>query len=160
MHSEDSMNEQEMLLEIYKICIESKEKFIERAFGTNKFYLIATLLILIVTSIALMRIKFLLLTICLSGMGIFICILWWLNEDSYSFLLTTKYRYVLDVLEQKLPFAPGIEEFKAIQERRKKKGIFVFQNSQKLLITIIMLIFVVFLFFAAVPFYESMLWMM
>jgi hypothetical protein len=108
-----------------------------------------------VTSIAFMKIKFLLLTISLSGMGIFICSLWWLNEDSYSFLLSTKYRYVLDVLEQKLPFAPGIEEFKAIQERRKKK-IFVFQNSQKLLITIIMLVFVVFLVFATIPFCESM----
>lgn len=156
---EDSirMNEQEMLLEIYKICVASKDKFIERAFGTNKFYLITTMLIMVVTSIALMKIKLLLLTICLSGIGVFICALWWFNEDSYSYLLSIKYRSVLDVLEQKLPFAPGVEEYKAIQERRKKK-IFVFQNSQKLLITIILLVFVIFLVSAILPFYQAMLW--
>lgn len=151
------MSEQDMLLEIYKIYVASKEKFIDRAFGTNKFYLITTMVILVVTSIALMRIKFLLLTICLSGMGIFICTLWWLNEDSYNTLLSIKYRAVLDVLEEKLPFAPGIEEFKAIQERKRRK-IFVFQNSQKLLITIIMLIYVIFLGSAILPFYQSMYW--
>ena len=156
---EDSirMNEQEMLLEIYKICVASKDKFIERAFGTNKFYLITTMLIMVVTSIALMKIKLLLLTICLSGIGVFICALWWFNEDSYSYLLSIKYRSVLDVLEQKLPFAPGVEEYKAIQERRKKK-VFVFQNSQKLLITIILLVFVIFLVSAILPFYQAMLW--
>ncbi|MBR6163609.1 hypothetical protein IKQ26_06965 [bacterium] len=152
------MNEQEMLLELYKICVASKDRFIERAFGTNKFYLITSIIILVVTSIALMKIKYLLLTICLSGMGVFICALWWFNEDSYSYLLSIKYRYVLDVIEEKLPFAPGVEEFKAIQERKKKKGVFVFQNSQKLLITIIMLIFVVFLLAAILPFYQSMIW--
>jgi len=151
------MNEQEMLLEIYKICVASKDKFIERAFGTNKFYLITTMLIMVVTSIALMKIKLLLLTICLSGIGVFICALWWFNEDSYSYLLSIKYRSVLDVLEQKLPFAPGVEEYKAIQERRKKK-VFVFQNSQKLLITIILLVFVIFLVSAILPFYQAMLW--
>ena len=152
------MNEQEMLLEIYKLCVASKEKFIERAFGTNKFYLITTMLIMIITSVALLKIKLLLLTICLSGIGVFICALWWLNEDSYSYLLSIKYRAVLDVLEEKLPFAPGVEEFKAIQEKRKQKGMFVFQNSQKLLITIIMLVFVVFLLSAILPFYQSMMW--
>jgi len=152
------MNEQEMFLEIYKLCVASKEKFIERAFGTNKFYLITTMLIMVITSVALLKIKLLLLTICLSGIGVFICALWWLNEDSYSYLLSIKYRAVLDVLEEKLPFAPGVEEFKAIQEKRKQKGMFVFQNSQKLLITIIMLVFVVFLFSAILPFYQSMMW--
>ena len=150
------MSEQDMLLEIYKIYVASKEKFIDRAFRTNKFYLITTMIILIVTSIALMRIKYLLLTICLSGMGVFICTLWWLNEDSYSTLLSIKYRAVLDVLEEKLPFAPGIEEYKAIQEKRKKK-IFVFQNSQKLLIAIIICVFVIFLVSAILPFYQSMM---
>ncbi len=152
------MNEQEMLLEIYKVCVNAKEKFIERAFGTNKFYLITTMIIMIITSITLMRIKLLLLTICLSGIGVFICALWWLNEDSYSYLLSIKYRAVLDVLEEKLPFAPGVEEYKAIQERRKKKSVFVFQNSQKLLITVILLVFIIFLIAAALPFYQSMIW--
>ena len=76
------MNEQEQLLEIYKLCIASKEKFIERAFGTNKFYLLTTMVIMVITSVALLKIHLLLLTICLSGIGVFICALWWLNEDS------------------------------------------------------------------------------
>lgn len=139
------MNSEEIILEQYKNFTTHKEKFVDRSFQTNKFYMIL-LLVLIGVMFITQKYTFaygLSSTLIFSVAGMAISILWWINVDSYNFLVKIKLYNVIEELEKNFPSQPYHLEFDAIKELRKKKKMFLFSDIQKLLATLALLLFIV-----------------
>lgn len=137
------MNTEELILEQYKIYSEQKEKFVDRSFTTNKFYLLIVLALIIIMFYTkdYSFIYGLSSTLILGAAGVAICSLWWLNVDAYNFLIKVKLSHVLEELEKKLPVQPYTQEFIAIKDLRKNKREFVFADIQKTLALLFFLLF-------------------
>lgn len=141
------MNTEEMIFQQYKLYTEQKEKFVDRSFQTNKFYLVL-ILALIVTMFLTKDYSFIFglsSILIFSAAGLAICVLWWMNVDAYNFLLKVKFSRVIEELEKKLPVKPYTEEFAAIMDLRKSKREFLFADIQKGLATLTLLVFLVLL---------------
>lgn len=141
------MNTDELIFQQYKLYTEQKDKFVDRSFLTNKFYLLL-ILALIVTMFLTKDFSFvygLSSTLIFSASGFAICVLWWMNVDSYNFLIKVKFSKVIEELETKLPVQPYTQEFTAISDLRKNKREFLFADIQKALATLSLLLFFVLL---------------
>jgi len=139
------MNSDEILFQQYKLYTEQKERFVDRSFHTNKFYLLL-ILALVLTMFLTKDFTFvfgLSSTLIFSVAGIAICVLWWVNVDSYNFLIKVKLSKVIEEIEKKLPVQPYTEEFVAIKDLRKKKREFLFADMQKIFVTLVLLLFFV-----------------
>ena len=128
------MDRDELIFQEYKLYAEQKEKFIDRNFATNRFYMISFVLIIFAMIFTgnVVFMERLSATLLFSLIGISICSLWWMNVDSYNTLIKIKFANVLEVLEEKLPVKPFTDEYKGIEEFRNKK-IFVFSDIQKII---------------------------
>lgn len=139
------MNSDELIFQQYKMYAEQKENFINRSFVTNKFYLVLVL-ILILTMYLTKDFSFvygLSSTLVFSLAGMAICVLWWINVDSYNFLIKVKLSTVIEAIEKKLPMKPYTDEFAAIMDLRKNKREFLFADIQKALAILAFLLFLV-----------------
>ena len=137
------MNSEEILFQQYRLYTEQKEKFVDRSFQTNKFYLLL-LLGLILTMYLTKDCSFiydLSSTLVFSAAGLAICVLWWINVDSYNFLIKVKLSKVIEEIEKKLPIQPYTQEFLAIKDFRKNKREFLFADIQKSLAILLLLLF-------------------
>lgn len=133
----------EILLEQYRIYSEQKEKFVDRSFLTNKFYLVLVLALIVVMFYTkdYSFVYGLSSTLILGAAGAAICSLWWINVDSYNFIIKVKLSKVLEEMEKRLPFQPNAQEFAAIRDLRKNKREFVFADVQKTLALLFFLLF-------------------
>ena len=147
------MNSDEIIFQQYKLYTEQKESFVDRSFSTNKFYLILVLsLILIMFLTKDFTFVYGLSSILIfSVVGMAICVFWWINVDSYNFLIKVKLAKVIEEIEKKLPIQPYTEEFLAIKDLRKNKRMFLFADMQKTLATLALLLFLVLFIYTAVP---------
>ncbi len=139
------MNIDEITLQQYQMYSEQKDKFIDRSFTTNKFYLLLILAI-ILTMLLTKDYSFiygLTSTLIFSAIGMGVCLLWWINIDSYNFLIKIKLSKVLEQLEKRLPAQPYGLEFSAINDYKKNKREFLFADIQKGLSIAILLLFLV-----------------
>ena len=128
------MDRDELIFQEYKLYAEQKENFIDRNFRTNRFYMIsfvAIIFAMIFTGNVVFMSK-ISATLLFSLIGISICALWWMNVDSYNILIKIKFANVIEMLEEKLPVKPFIEEYKGIEDFRNKK-VFMFSDIQKLI---------------------------
>lgn len=141
----DEKDEKYLILEQYRIYSDSKEKFIDRQFATNRFYLVLNICILIaifiVETIAITSKEISMLV--MSIIGISSTLMWWMNIDSYQFLIKVKYAKVLEYLETKLPEQPYHKEYVDFVEMKKSKNLIVFGDFQKVLTLIIASIYFV-----------------
>lgn len=139
------MTSEEIIFQQYKLYTEQKERFVDRSFKTNKFYLLMVLaLILVMFLTKNFSFEYGLSSILLfSVAGVAICILWWINMDSYNFLIKVKLSKVIEEIEEKLPVKPYTQEFVAIKELRKSKRMFLFSDMQKILAVLALLVFFV-----------------
>jgi hypothetical protein len=147
------MNSDEILFQQYKLYTEQKENFVSRSFNTNKFYL-ALVLTLILVMFITKSCSFaygLTSTLIFSAAGLAICVLWWVNVDSYNFLLKVKLSKVIEEIETQLPVKPYTQEFIAIKDLRKNKRMFVFADTQKTLALGSFLLFFVLLINEIIP---------
>ena len=136
------MDKDYLIFQEYKMYAEQKENFIDRNFQTNKFYMIA-IIVLIFSLIYTNNIMFLnkfSATLIFSFFGIATSSLWWMNVDSYNTLIKIKYADVIEKLEDKLPVHPFTDEYKGIEEFRNNK-IFMFSDIQKVIAVIAALFF-------------------
>jgi len=136
------MDKDYLIFQEYKMYAEQKENFIDRNFQTNKFYMIA-IIVLIFALIYTNNIMFLnkfSATLIFSFFGIATSSLWWMNVDSYNTLIKIKYADVIEKLEDKLPVHPFTDEYKGIEEFRNNK-IFMFSDIQKVIAVIAALFF-------------------
>lgn len=139
------MNTEEIIFQQYKLYTEQKERFVDRSFHTNKFYLLLVLALILVMFLT-KDYSFaygLSSTLVFSGAGIAICILWWINMDSYNFLIKVKLGKVIEDIEKNLPSKPYTNEFLAIKELKTNKRAFLFSDMQKALSTLALLVFFV-----------------
>ena len=74
-------------------------------------------------------------TLLFAVVGISVCVLWWMNVDSYNTLIKIKFSNVLEAIEEKFPVKPFTDEYKGIEEFRNKK-IFMFSDIQKFIAVI------------------------
>ncbi len=147
------MDRDELLLEEYKLYVNQKDKFIDRNFATNRFYMISFVVIILAmiytgNIVFMERIS---ATLVFSVMGMAICTLWFMNVDSYNILIKIKFGNVIEQMEEKLPFKPFTDEKKGIEEFKNKK-IFMFSDIQKLISVLGALFFFVILVSEVTPF--------
>lgn len=127
------MDRDELIFNEYKTYCEQKENFIDRNFKTNKFYMVAVV-VLIFAMIYTGNIVFLnkiSATLVFALFGVCLSALWWMNVDSYNILIKIKYANVIEKIEEKFPVKPFTDEYKGIEEFRNKR-IFMFSDIQKL----------------------------
>jgi len=136
-------NEKYLILEQYRIYSDAKEKFIDRQFTTNKFYLVLNIIILITTYILSTLTPQYHAVIVLCVIGIAVSLMWWVNIDTYQMLIKVKYANVLEYLETKLPEQPYHKEFMDYTQMKKNKKLIVFGDFQKNLAIIITVVYFV-----------------
>ncbi len=139
----DPKEEKYLILEQYRIYSEAKEKFIDRQFSTNRFYLVLNIVILIATYILSTLTPQYPPVIVLCVIGIAATLMWWMNIDSYQLLIKVKYAKVLEYLETKLPEQPYHKEFLDYSQMKKKNNLIVFGDFQKTLTLVIACVYFV-----------------
>lgn len=137
----NSHEDKQLILEQYRIYSDAKEKFIERQFATNRFYLVLNLIILITTYVLAALIPQYEPIIVLTLIGVAISIMWWMNIDSYQMLIKIKYAKVLEYLETRLPEQPYHKEYVDYTQMKKKNGVIVFGDFQKILSVVIIAVY-------------------
>ena len=136
-------DEKFLVLEQYRIYSEAKEAFTTRNFQTNRFYLILSLVLFLLLYVFYALTPSLMPLIVGSIIGMSVCVMWWLNLDSYQFLIKIKYAKVLEEIENLLPTNPYKKEFEAFCEAKKNKRAVVFSDFQKLLVIVLFCVFFV-----------------
>jgi len=139
------MNSEEIMFQQYKLYTEQKERFVDRSFHTNKFYLLLVLSIVLIMFLTKdLTFSYGLSSVLIfSAAGVAICILWWINMDAYNFLIKVKLGKVIEEIEKHLPTQPYTQEFIAIKDLRKNKRMFLFADMQKTLAVLALLLFFV-----------------
>ncbi len=130
-------DEKYVLLEQYRIYSDAKEKFIDREFTTNRFYLVLNIIVLLATYFLSALTPQYQPVIILSIIGLSISLMWWINIDTYQTMIKIKYANVLEYLETKLPERPYNKEYNDYKELKKQKHLIVFSDFQKILTIII-----------------------
>jgi hypothetical protein len=138
----ETKEEKYLILEQYRIYSDAKEKFIERQFATNRFYLVLNIITLIALYILSTLTPQYTPVIILSIIGFAMTMMWWMNIDSYQMLIKVKYAKVLEYLETKLPEQPYHKEFVDYTEMKKRNNLIVFGDFQKYLTLAIALVYV------------------
>ena len=136
-------DEKFLVLEQYRIYSQSKEEFTTRNFQTNRFYLVLSLVLFLLLYIFNALTPSLMPLVVGSVVGMAICVMWWLNLDSYQFLIKIKYSKVLEEMENMLPFNPYRKEYQAFQEDKKNKKAVVFSDFQKFLTVVLFCLFLI-----------------
>ena len=146
------MNSEDLIFEQYRLYSEQKEKFIDRSFMTNKFYMVIVLAMFLLTFLSkgMAFGKFTAPTIFALA-GIISCALWWLNMDSYNCLIKIKFSKVLEEIEKQLPMQPYNMEYRAIRDFRKNKKMFLFSDMQKIFAIVLFLVFFILLLMEVIP---------
>lgn len=154
-------NDTNMILEQYRIYTESKDKFIDRSFQTNRHYflVICGLCIVLVLFKQFFPTIAIIFTLFLSFAGMGIAMLWYLNQDSYSFLIKIKYANVLEEIENRLPIAPNQMEHAILNENLKKRHafVFLFNDIQKFMAVILFLLFLTYFLIDIIPFFSGLI---
>ncbi len=135
------MTDLHLLARIYDTYSNAKEKFIDRNFQTNRYYLALCLVLLVLLVLFISPKPELLYVIVISTFGIIVSVLWWINLDTYQFQIKVKYQHVLEKIEEQFPVKPYKDEFIAAQEIQKKKKVIVFADLQKYFALLLVFIF-------------------
>ncbi len=135
------MDDKELILGQYQAYSLAKEKYIDRHFQTNRFYLVLNFVLLFVAYLFISLTPTYVPVLLTTAFGLVISTLWWLNIDSYQFWIKIKYSKVLEYLETKLPERPFNKEFEEFREAKKQKKALVFADFQKGLTALMFLTF-------------------
>ncbi len=138
----DANDEKFLILEQYRIYSDAKEKFIDRHFSTNKFYLVLNIINLVTTYLISTLTPQYAPAIVLGIIGFFASMMWWMNIDSYQMLIKVKYAKVLEYLETRLPEQPYHKEFTDYVQMKKSNNLIVFGDFQKYLTLAIMCVYI------------------
>ena len=121
--------EKALLLEQYRIYIESKEKFIDRSFQTNRFFIVFVTFMFIVLCVVREYLLYnMTSTFVFSAIGLGASFLWWSNAEVYDYIMKVKFTKVIDTLEKELPVQVHSIEKIGFEEVKKSKKKFYFSN--------------------------------
>lgn len=148
------MEKQDILAKQYAVYIEEKDKFVDRSFAANKFYMVGVLVIAVLMTWVKITTdaQMLPLVTLLAASGMSACMLWWLNQDAYAYLIKVRLGEVIEKIEEQLPVKPHIMEYEEIKRRNEKKRI-LFADIQKLVA------FISFAMFFAMFLYNGGIWL-
>ncbi len=140
MYESEKLN---LIMQQYKLYTEQKDNFIKRSFSVNRFYMILVIILLLLVNLTknVAFVYSLSLPFIFSIIGIGVCILWWMNMDSYNLLIKIKFAKVIEEIEKQLPVQPYTMEHNAIDEYRENKKEFLFSDMQKVFATIMFIAF-------------------
>ncbi len=142
MYESEKLN---LIMQQYKLYTEQKDAFIKRSFSVNRFYMILVIVLLLLVNLTknVAFVYSISLPFIFSIVGIGVCILWWMNMDSYNLLIKIKFAKVIEEIEKQLPVQPYTMEHSAIDEYRENKKEFLFSDMQKVFATIMFIAFFV-----------------
>lgn len=142
MYESEKLN---LIMQQYKLYTEQKDAFIKRSFSVNRFYMVLVIVLLLLVNLTknVAFVYSISLPFIFSIIGIGICILWWMNMDSYNLLIKIKFAKVIEEIEKQLPVQPYTMEHDAIDEFRENKKEFLFSDMQKVFATIMFIAFFV-----------------
>lgn len=142
MYESEKLN---LIMQQYKLYTEQKDAFIKRSFSVNRFYMVLVIVLLLLVNLTknVAFVYSISLPFIFSIIGIGICILWWMNMDSYNLLIKIKFAKVIEEIEKQLPVQPYTMEHDAIDEFRENKKEFLFSDMQKVFATIMFITFFV-----------------
>ena len=128
------MDRDELIFKEYELYVKQKDTFVDRNFGTNKFYMTAFLVVILamIYTGGVVFMEKISATLLFAAIGMIVCALWWMNVDTYNIIIKIKFANVIEQIEEKFPVKPYTEERKGIEEFRNKK-IFMFSDIQKLI---------------------------
>lgn len=136
------MDDKELLLEQYRIYTESKERYIDRTFLINRFYIIfVSVFFAIMLFLKTFQGGAFLALAGVELFGIMLCVMWFSNQDAYSTIIKIKYSAVLEKMETQLPYTPLKDEYEELQTQRKNKQIILVKDFQKWFAISILLLF-------------------
>ncbi len=147
----ENKDEKYLILEQYRIYSEGKDKFIDRQFASNRFFLVVNLVVLAAITFVGQYVQAFVLGI----IGTLVSIMWWINIDSYQQLIKVKYAKVLEFLETKLPEQPYHKEYADYMEMKKGNNLIIFGDFQKFLAFIIICVYFTVLIWNAYNFFMS-----
>ena len=152
------MEYQEILVKEYIAYLESKDRFIERSFMINRFYMVLVLLLTIAMFwFAEQTSGFSPLVGACAIAGMIMSIMWVLNQDAYAYLIKIKLADVIEKMEQHLPIQPHVLEYEAIKAKQSKKRV-MFVDVQKSIAFLSFIMFLVsFLFFCGFLFLPDLM---
>ncbi len=157
MEQENKNFDKEMLFNQYKLYYEMKERFVDRNFTTNKFYLCTVILIFVVMFFT-KDIQFdyrISANLIMSIIGMAVSFFWWSNADAYNIMIKVKLKNVMDEMEKQLPYAIHLIEMKGFSQYKKENKVVVFSDMQKgVAICTCLLFFIIFLIKMADPVIE------
>ncbi|MFC1560866.1 hypothetical protein ACFL4V_00145 [Candidatus Latescibacterota bacterium] len=113
------IKEEDIILEQYKLYIETAEKVSDRRQSSNNFFLSLNSVLLAFTGF-LTSLSFALWHIIIAFAGVCISILWLLTLKSFRNLNTEKFK-VIHCLEEKLPIKLFTDEWKCLGEGQSRK---------------------------------------
>ena len=134
------MDREEKVLQEYILYVQHKENFVNRTFDANKFYLIASLVVLCLSVPISFAPGVNIFGLLFSVIGMVLCVLWKMNINAYKKLLKIKFQNVIERLEDELPVKPYQMESQALRENKQTKG-FMFSDMQTILSFVIFIAF-------------------
>jgi hypothetical protein len=150
---DNDMEEKHLIFQQYRLYSEQKEQFITRSFAINRFYLVVSIVLMVLIAFTKpVALTFSLsLSAVLAVVGMCTSVLWWMNMDSYNMLIKIKFSKVLEEIEKQLPVQPYRNEYDGIQEYRTDKKMFLFSDMQKAFSVLVFLVFFVALLEELIP---------
>lgn len=137
------MEDKEIILEQYRIYTDAKERYIDRAFLVNRFFIVAVGLMFLVLlgtkTFFSMGYGF-----SMAGeiLGMAMCIMWFSNQDAYSSIIGIKYNAAIEKMEEFLPVSPVKDEYEELQKLRAKRKVILVKDIQKWFAIVVLMIFI------------------
>lgn len=137
------MDDRQVILEQYRIYNEAKERFIDRAFMINRFFilLVGVLFLVLLATKTFFSLGYG-FSVASEILGIALCIMWFSNQDSYSAIIKIKYNKVLENMESMLPFSPIKNEYEELCKQHNHRRMITFKDVQKWFAVIMTMIFI------------------
>ena len=136
------MDDKYILLEQYRIYNEAKDRFIDRTFLVNRFYIIfSAVLFISMIAIKSVFVDAYALLLGIELFGIAVSFSWVSNQDAYTSIIKLKYHTVIEGIERQLPASPNKDEYEKLCELRADKKIVLLKDIQKWFSIILMLLF-------------------
>ena len=135
------MDEKYILLEQYRIYSEAKDRFIDRTFLVNRFYIVfAALLFFSMIAIKSIFVDAYAILLGIEFFGLAVSFLWVSNQDAYTSIIKLKYNTV-ESIEEDLLASPNRDEYAKLKELRSDKKIVLLKDIQKWFAIVLMLLF-------------------
>ncbi len=137
------MDEKHLILEEYRIYSESKERYIDRTFLINRFYIVLVgVLFLLMLFLKTVHSEYYTILTGIEFFGIMLCVMWFSNQDSYSSIIKIKYNAVLERMESLLPVAPNKDEYAELMAKRHNKHVILVKDVQKWFAVLVLMLFI------------------